>query len=116
MKIIRLISITALSCVFLVSACTWPKLGVVSVKPVETGKEYELVTTTASVSHSRPVLFGVVFGEYKSYAQLIGELMDNLDCKVLKNVELKYQVFQHTGFGHQTTGIEGECFKLKGPQ
>ena len=116
MKMLRLISIMALGCLFLISACTWPKLGVVSVKPVETGKEYELVTTAASTNHSRPILFGVTFGEYKSYAQLAGELMDKAGCEVLKDVELKYKVMVYAGFGHQTTGIQGKCFKLKGRQ
>ncbi len=83
-------------------------------KPVETGKEYELVTATAWTSHSRPILFGVTFGEYKSYAQLTGEVMDKTGCDVLKDVELKYQVFVYLGFGQEVTGIQGKCLTIKG--
>jgi len=113
MRLPSLISVVVLGYLLLMTACTWPKLGVVSVKPVETGREYELVTTGASTSHSRPVLFGITFGERKSYAQLTGELMQNAGCDVLKDVELKFQIFQYAGFGHESTGVEGKCFKLK---
>jgi hypothetical protein len=114
MRMPPFISIVILGSLFLMTACAWPKLGVVSVKPVETGREYELVTATSSASHSRPVLFGVVFGEYKSYAQMTGEAMQNAGCDVMKDVELKYQMMQYAGFGQEVTGIQGKCFKLKG--
>lgn len=113
MRMPSLISVVVLGYLLLMTACTWPKLGVVSTKPVETGREYELVTAAASASHSRPVLFGITFGERKSYAQLTGELIQNAGCDVLKDVELKYQMLQYAGFGHENTGIEGKCFKLK---
>ena len=114
MRMSPLTSVVVLGSLFLMTACTVPKLGVVSVKPVETGREYELVNSAASASHSLFFLFGVPLGADMSYAQLIDEMMKDNGCDVMKDVGLEYPMMIGAGFfGVKITNIWGDCFKLK---
>lgn len=114
MRMSPLTSVVVLGSLFLMTACTSPILGTVSVKPVETGREYELVNSACSASHSRYYLCGVPLNEDMSIAQLIHEMMQNDGCDVMKDVSLKNPMQFYAGpFGVKITNIEGKCFKLK---
>lgn len=108
------ISLLAAAAIVMLAGCKPFQMGTASVTPVKTGVEYELVTTTASKAHSRPIIFGVVFGEERSFMEVMADVQKNSGCAVMKKVEMAQVAITYLGFGQQTTSVKGECYKVKG--
>lgn len=97
----------------LIASCATPQIGTLSTTPVEFGKNYELASANASGSHSRPILFGVTFGEEKNFGQIVQEVQQKQNCDVMKNVEFSVVAAQYLGFGQNTASITGKCLRAK---
>lgn len=95
------------------TACSLPTIGMVSTSPVNFGKHYELSSSSVKKAHSRPILFGVTFGEEKTFGEITQDLQKDSGCDLLEKVTFSAQAITYLGFGQQIMAVGGQCFVQK---